>query len=117
MRIEAIPPHPYQALVEIPEMVYLVRLGCNAISVVVETRLRMQLVFQLFKGIQRFVLGAFTFCANDDHPDTVLDRLKVYHEQTEPLKGYYENKGILRIVEGQEEVADTTALTLQALED
>ena len=53
----------------------------------------------------------------DDHPDTVLDRLHVYHEQTEPLKGYYEKKGILRIVEGQEEVADTTALTLKALED
>lgn len=53
----------------------------------------------------------------DDHPDTVLDRLKVYHEQTEPLKGYYEQKGILRTVEGQEEVADTTALTLKALED
>ncbi len=53
----------------------------------------------------------------DDHPDTVLDRLNVYHEQTEPLKGYYEKKGILRIVEGQEEVADTTALTLKALED
>ena len=53
----------------------------------------------------------------DDHPDTVLDRLHIYHEQTEPLKGYYEKKGILRIVEGQEEVADTTALTLKALED
>ena len=53
----------------------------------------------------------------DDHPDTVLDRLHVYHEQTEPLKGYYEKKRILRIVEGQEEVADTTALTPKALED
>ena len=53
----------------------------------------------------------------DDHPDTVLDRLKVYHEQTEPLKDYYEKTGKLRIVEGQEEVADTTALTLKALED
>ncbi len=53
----------------------------------------------------------------DDHPDTVLDRLHVYHEQTEPLKDYYEKKGILRIVVGQEEVADTTAITLKALED
>lgn len=53
----------------------------------------------------------------DDHPATVLDRLHVYHEQTEPLKDYYEKKGILRIVVGQEEVADTTALTLKALED
>lgn len=53
----------------------------------------------------------------DDYPETVLERLKVYHEQTEPLKEYYEKKGILRIVEGQEEVKDTTALTLKALED
>ncbi len=53
----------------------------------------------------------------DDHPDTVLDRLKVYHEQTEPLKDYYEKAGLLTIVEGQEEVADTSALTLKALED
>ena len=52
----------------------------------------------------------------DDMPETVLDRLKTYHEQTEPLKGYYEKKGILRVVEGQEEVADTTALTFKALE-
>lgn len=53
----------------------------------------------------------------DDYPETVLERLKVYHDHTEPLKEYYEKKGILRIVEGQEEVKDTTALTLKALED
>lgn len=52
----------------------------------------------------------------DDHPDTVKERLHVYHEQTEPLKDYYEKQGKLRIVEGQEEVADTTKLTLAALE-
>ena len=53
----------------------------------------------------------------DDMPETVLDRLKTYHEQTEPLKGFYEKKGILRVVEGQEDVAETTALTFRALED
>ncbi len=53
----------------------------------------------------------------DDHPDTVLERLAVYHTQTEPLKEFYEKKGKLRIVEGQEEIANTTALTLKALED
>lgn len=53
----------------------------------------------------------------DDHPDTVLDRLEVYHKQTEPLKDFYAEKGILRIVEGQEDIADTSALTLKALED
>ncbi len=52
----------------------------------------------------------------DDEPETVLDRLHVYHEQTEPLKDYYAAGGKLRLVEGQEEVADTTKLTLAALE-
>lgn len=51
----------------------------------------------------------------DDHPDTVKARLKVYHEQTEPLKEYYDAQGKLSVVEGQEEVADTTRLTLAAL--
>ena len=52
----------------------------------------------------------------DDHPDTVQERLNVYHEQTEPLKHYYETCGKLVVVEGQEEVADTTRLTLAAVE-
>ena len=53
----------------------------------------------------------------DDHPDTVADRLKVYHEQTEPLKAYYQKKGLLRVVDGQDTVADTTYRTFCALED
>ncbi len=53
----------------------------------------------------------------DDKPETVLDRLNVYHEQTEPLKDYYEKTGKLVIVEGQEEVADTTALVFKSLEE
>ena len=61
--------------------------------------------------------GAELIQRKDDHPDTVLERLAIYHEQTEPLKDFYSEKGILRVVEGQEEVADTSALTLKALED
>lgn len=53
----------------------------------------------------------------DDHPDTVQRRLKEYHLQTEPLKDFYQKRGKLSIVEGQEEVADTTALVFKALED
>lgn len=60
--------------------------------------------------------GANLICRKDDEPATVLDRLHVYHEQTEPLKDYYAASGKLRTVEGQEEVADTTKLTLAALE-
>lgn len=60
--------------------------------------------------------GGNTVQRKDDHPDTIKERLSVYHDQTEPLKGYYEKTGKLTIVEGQEEVKDTTALTLKALE-
>lgn len=52
----------------------------------------------------------------DDKPETVIDRLNIYHEQTEPLKDYYAKTGKLVIVEGQEEVAETTALVFKALE-
>ena len=51
----------------------------------------------------------------DDAPETVRDRLKVFHAQTEPLKDFYAKKGLLLTVEGQEEVADTTALVFKAL--
>ncbi|MBQ7353682.1 MAG: adenylate kinase [Clostridia bacterium] len=53
----------------------------------------------------------------DDAPEVVLDRLHIYHEQTEPLKDFYGKKGVLALVEGQEKVEDTTALTLSAIEN
>lgn len=62
------------------------------------------------------VCGGTLVQRKDDHPDTVLARLVQYHAQTEPLKEYYEKQGKLYIVEGQEEVADTTALTIKAVE-
>lgn len=52
----------------------------------------------------------------DDAPETVLDRLKTYHEQTEPLKDYYAKSGKLVIVEGQDELSETTRLVAEALE-
>ncbi len=52
----------------------------------------------------------------DDKPETVLSRLATYHEKTAPLKGYYESKGKLVTVVGQEEIADTSKLTLAAIE-
>ncbi len=53
---------------------------------------------------------------NDDKPETVLERLNVYHAQTEPLKAFYQAKNKLVTVEGQEELKDTTALTFKAIE-
>lgn len=59
--------------------------------------------------------GAELYVRKDDAPETVLNRLTTYHMQTEPLKDYYAKKGILVTVEGQEDVADTTRLTFEAL--
>ena len=53
----------------------------------------------------------------DDAPETVAARLVEYHELTEPLNDFYKNTGKLVVVEGQEEVADTTKLVFAALED
>lgn len=53
---------------------------------------------------------------DDDKYETILKRLEVYHQVTEPLKEYYKKQGKLTIVVGQEQVADTCALTLKVLE-
>ena len=60
--------------------------------------------------------GGKTVIRKDDEPETVNNRLAIYHEQTAPLKGYYENQGKLVTVEGQEEVSETSKLTLAAIE-
>ena len=52
----------------------------------------------------------------DDKPEVVKSRLDIYHEQTEPLKDYYKSMGKLEIVIGQEELADTTRLTLGVID-
>lgn len=59
--------------------------------------------------------GDALYIREDDKAETVANRLKTFHTQTEPLKEFYAAKGILETVEGQEEVADTTALVFEAL--
>ena len=51
----------------------------------------------------------------DDKPETVQARLKTYHEKTAPLKDYYEKRGKLVTVQGQNEIAETSRLTLAAI--
>lgn len=53
----------------------------------------------------------------DDAAEIVLDRLKVYHEQTEPLKEYYAKKGILRSADGTLGVEKSIEATMKALEE
>ena len=59
--------------------------------------------------------GAETIIRKDDQPETVLERLDVYHKQTAPLKDYYSKQGKLETVVGQEEVSETSKLTLKAV--
>ena len=52
----------------------------------------------------------------DDQPETVKDRLNVYHNQTEPLIEYYKKSGKLKVVDGQGDVSEVSSRTLAALE-
>ena len=46
--------------------------------------------------------GAALVVRKDDRPETVKDRLVVYHRETEPLIAYYEGKGLLRRIDGDQ---------------
>ena len=52
---------------------------------------------------------------HDDEPETVKHRLEVYHKETEPLKDFYAERGLLRSVENQPSVEATTKAILNAL--
>lgn len=51
----------------------------------------------------------------DDAPETVKARLEVYHKETEPLKGFYESRGVLKPVETASSVEATTRAILRVL--
>lgn len=51
----------------------------------------------------------------DDKPETVQARLKTYHEKTAPLKDYYQSRGKLVTVQGQNDIAETSKLVLAAI--
>ena len=59
--------------------------------------------------------GAHT-AREDDKPEIIKDRLATYYKQTEPLKKFYADRGILKTAIGQDGIADTTAAVLKALE-
>ncbi len=53
----------------------------------------------------------------DDVPEIIRHRLLVYHEQTKPLKEFYEERGKLVTVVGCDEVSDTTRALVKALRE
>ena len=52
---------------------------------------------------------------DDDNEQTVKNRIEVYHNQTEPIKEYYEKQGILVVASGCDAVEDTTKAVFKAL--
>lgn len=59
--------------------------------------------------------GAELVTRKDDKPETVRNRLAVYHAETEALKGFYEKLGKLRLVEGNRPIEDATRDIMAAL--
>ena len=51
----------------------------------------------------------------DDEPEVVRARLEVYHQQTEPLKAFYAERGLLRAVENRATVEEMSEAILRAL--
>lgn len=51
----------------------------------------------------------------DDKPEVVRDRLSVYHKETAPLKDFYAARNLLKTVDNQPTVAETTTAILNAL--
>ena len=50
--------------------------------------------------------GSELILRDDDKPETVKNRLSVYHKQTQPLIDFYNGKGVLRTVDGTVDMKD-----------
>ena len=61
------------------------------------------------------VCGEKLVIRKDDNPETVKDRLVVYHRETEPLIAFYRDKGLLRSVDGTIGVGNVAAAFLKAM--
>jgi adenylate kinase len=61
--------------------------------------------------------GSSLYIRVDDAAETVLERLAIFHEQTEPLKSFYEERGLLKCVSSEAGVEETAALVFEALSE
>ena len=58
--------------------------------------------------------GALTI-RKDDAPETVRNRLSVFHKETEPLKEFYQKLGKLQLVDGNQAIEKTTSAIMEVL--
>jgi len=61
--------------------------------------------------------GSELYQRDDDKPETVMNRIKVYQEQTAPLIAFYKENGLLAEVDGTRSIEDVTTALLQAIDE
>ena len=61
--------------------------------------------------------GSSLYIRSDDAAETVKNRLVTFHAQTEPIKAFYEKRGLLKCVSGEADVDTTTASVFKILEE
>lgn len=61
------------------------------------------------------VCGGELYQRDDDRPETVKNRLQVYHKQTEPLIAYYREAGLLQVVDGDQDIESVTQALLEGV--
>lgn len=62
------------------------------------------------------ICGEALIIRDDDKPETLKRRLAVYHEETEPIIGFYEKLGKLKTIDGKADIQESTAKILNMLE-
>jgi adenylate kinase len=67
--------------------------------------------------VDRLLKRAETEGRSDDTAEAILNRLRVFKEVTEPLLGFYADRGLLHVVDATQPVGDVTAAIIDALEN
>lgn len=100
--------------IEVPDEIIMQRLSGRRTCLTCGATYHVEFNPPLKEGICNKCGSALTI-RKDDRPETIQERLRVYREQTEPLKDFYGQRGVLRVVEGNQPVEKVTKQTLEAL--
>lgn len=104
----------YAVDIEVPDENIVNRMGGRRACVACGATYHIQFAAPKTEGVCDRCGGALTL-RDDDKPETVLKRLNVYHDQTQPLIDFYNNEGCLVTVDGTKEVDEVLQSILQIL--
>ncbi|MFI3236760.1 MAG: adenylate kinase [Lachnospiraceae bacterium] len=101
--------------VDVPDENIVNRMGGRRACVTCGATFHLEYVPPKVEGICD-ACGKELILRDDDKPETVLNRLNVYHDQTQPLIDFYENKDILKTVDGTVDMKDVFAAIISILD-